>query len=449
MTAASAALHTLFDSTEDQGGSLVDYIKGAADGDYMRLPTSEDGLSQACATLIRNVRDKADTSLGNIVDISLAMNETAVMAANLSHFLNGVDAETQSIAAAAEEMAATITEVGGYGEEIAAEARNAAVSVRNSERALDETASRMNVISSAITDTTGSIAAIQALANRISEISDNIKKISSQTNLLAINAAVEAARAGDAGRGFAVVATEVKALSDRTSAATVEISGIIRDLHGGMDKMIGSMNVSSSAVDEGVQSVSTLRQAMGDVSQKIDRVAGNAAHISEALIQQRSASQEVATGTARVAQSATRGAEAVGPIIDATDTAQRAITEQLTMLSNCNIPNKIVRLAQSDHALWKKRLANMIIGREGLRPQELADHRNCRLGKWYYRVDDVSMKARREFAELEDPHAAVHRHGIEAVKLYNAGNIGGALSEIAEVEKASKDVLRLLKRLER
>lgn len=449
MSTASAAVQKLFDQTEKAGVSLVDCINGATEGDYMRLPGGDDSVSQACAHLIRNVREKADASLGNIVDISLAMNETAVMAANLSHFLNGVDSETQSIATAAEEMATTITEIGRYGEEIAGEARNAATSVRGSERALDETASRMDVISSAITDTTGRISAIQALANRVSEISDNIKKISSQTNLLAINAAVEAARAGDAGRGFAVVASEVKALSDRTAAATVEISGIIRDLHGGMERMIGSMSVSSSAVGEGVQSVATLRKAMGDVSEKIERVAGNADHISEALIQQRAASQEVAAGTARVAQSATRAAEALGPIIDATDSAQQAVTEQLAMLAKCNIPNKIVRLAQSDHAIWKKRLANMIIGREGLNPRELSDHRNCRLGQWYYRVEDVSMKARREFADLEDPHAAVHRHGIEAVKLYNAGNVGGALREIDEVEKASKDVLRLLKRLER
>jgi methyl-accepting chemotaxis protein len=131
------------------------------------------------------------------------------------------------------------------------------------------------------------------------------------------------------------------------------------------------------------------------------------------------------------------------------DTALVSVTGQLAILADCNIPNKIIKLAQSDHVIWKKRLANMIIGKEGLKPGELADHHNCRLGKWYYSVTDTTLKARPDFSRLENPHALVHRHGIEAVKLYNAGDVEGALREIAAVEAASIDVLKFLRNLER
>lgn len=443
------ALPELFDGTEAGMDEILAIIEQAGSGDYMRIPTGSDQLSKGLARFIGDVRDKGSVSLSNVVNISVSMTETAVMAANLLHFLRGVDNESQSVAAAAEEMASTATEIGKFGEAIVGNTKIANAAVKASVEALGQSDARMGVIAGAVTETSERISSIQALANRIAEISDGIKKISSQTNLLAINAAVEAARAGDAGRGFAVVAIEVKALSDRTAAATVEISQIIQDLRGGMSKMVESMGNSSAAVAEGSNAMAKLRQAVGDVDRSISDVSDNATHIAEALRQQKSASMEVATSIGRIAEHSAESADALMPIVDAMDSAQEAISQQLSVLATCNLPNKIIRLAQSDHVLWKKRLANMVIGREGLKPNELSDHHNCRLGKWYYQVTDPTIKGRQEFAQLEEPHAAVHRHGIEAARLFNMGDQAGALREIAKVNQASEQVLALLKRLER
>jgi methyl-accepting chemotaxis protein len=443
------ALPELFDGNEAGMDEILAIIEQAGNGDYMRLPTGSDQLSKGLARFIGDVRDKGSISLSNVVNISVSMTETAVMAANLLHFLRGVDNESQSVAAAAEEMASTVTEIGKFGEAIVGNTKIANAAVKASVEALGQSDARMGVIAGAVTETSERISSIQALASRIAEISDGIKKISSQTNLLAINAAVEAARAGDAGRGFAVVASEVKALSDRTAAATVEISQIIQDLRGGMSKMVESMGNSSAAVAEGSSAMAKLRQAVGDVDRSISDVSENATHIAEALRQQKSASMEVATSIGRIAEHSAESADALMPIVDAMDNAQEAISQQLSVLATCNLPNKIIRLAQSDHVLWKKRLANMVIGREGLKPNELSDHHNCRLGKWYYQVTDPTIKGRQEFAQLEEPHAAVHRHGIEAARLFNMGDQTGALREIDKVNKASEQVLALLKRLER
>jgi methyl-accepting chemotaxis protein len=90
----------------------------------------------------------------------------------------------------------------------------------------------------------------------------------------------------------------------------------------------------------------------------------------------------------------------------------------------------------------------MIAGREGLNAEELADHNSCRLGKWYNLVNDPTYLNHPKFKALLKPHELVHKHGIEAVQLYNSNNLDGALKEIDKVEAASSDVLRLLVELE-
>ena len=108
----------------------------------------------------------------------------------------------------------------------------------------------------------------------------------------------------------------------------------------------------------------------------------------------------------------------------------------------------MILLAQSDHAIWKRRLANMLVGRDTLDQRELTDHKSCRLGKWYLNTRSTTMGQDSDFLELDEPHCSVHKHGIEAVGCYNAGEIGAALQQLRCVEVASEQVLQKLSRLE-
>ena len=90
----------------------------------------------------------------------------------------------------------------------------------------------------------------------------------------------------------------------------------------------------------------------------------------------------------------------------------------------------------------------MLAGREGLNASELSNHHSCRLGKWYDHVQDAQYLNHPAFKALQVPHQLVHEHGIKAVNLYNANRHQEAIQEIAKVEAASKDVLRLLAELE-
>ena len=113
-------------------------------------------------------------------------------------------------------------------------------------------------------------------------------------------------------------------------------------------------------------------------------------------------------------------------------------------LTTPHIPNSTVLRAKSDHVIWKKNLADMMIGRVQLKSTELADHHGCRLGKWYDRIEDPAIRNHPAYQALAVPHAEVHKHGIAAARLYEERNLTGAMAEIALVDTASKDVLRLL-----
>ena len=159
-----------------------------------------------------------------------------------------------------------------------------------------------------------------------------------------------------------------------------------------MSSIVTAMSRGAEAVQAGNKVIESVGEGMGEINHHVGKVKDGMGEIATVLSGQGKASEEVAVGVASV--------------------------------------------------------ADMLLGRCSLRDNELADHHSCRLGKWYYSELAADYRIHRAFRRLEEPHVRVHRHGKEAARLYNAGNLEGALAAIAEVEKASEDVLRLLGELQ-
>ncbi len=431
----------------DNRQDLIACLQAAIAGDYTHSASGSDQISHLINTLIDKLKHTTLDDLDRSVKLSISTNEAAISSARLMSGLKLVDDKAQSIAAAAEQMGASVLHIHKYGSDIARETRETRHVTELGSEAVHESMKKMDDISSSVNDTVSKVESLISFSRRIVTISENIKNIAFQTNLLSLNASVEAARAGDAGKGFAVVANEVRNLASSTSTATKQIEELVVQLQDEIDSISQSMTRSADAVGHGLESIRAADVQMKSISDKIELVDSNASQISMALEEQGQASSMVANGITDVATHTARCVSDIENIVEAMDGFESSVSEQLGKLAELEVPGKVLRLAQSDHVIWKKRLANMIVGREGLNPNELSNHNTCRLGKWYNQVTDSNFRNNSAFRALEHPHRLVHDHGIRAVRYFNDGDSEAALAEIRRVEEASREVLSILAHL--
>ncbi|MBK8974221.1 MAG: CZB domain-containing protein [Hahellaceae bacterium] len=417
-------------------------------GNYLDQPQGSGAITEALNRLYTKLRERATEEMDRVVKLSIQANETAILSANLFYNLRIVDDRAHSIAAAAEEMQASVMEIRRYGESISQEARDAEHVTQEGVATVNRSIQEFDKLSASVADNVSKVNELSGFTRQVQNIADDIKAIAFQTNLLSLNASVEAARAGEAGRGFAVVAAEVRNLSSRSTQATKQIAEIVKRLQAEMENIIQSMNQSTAAVQSSQKFMGELKDRMASIQTRNAAVTENTVQIARTLTEQTSASAEVARGITEIASSTSDGVESIESVVDSLDRIEKLISAQIARLAELSIEDKVIKLAQSDHVIWKKRLANMVVGKEGLRSDELSDHHSCRLGKWYDQVTDERYTRNHIFRSLVRPHQEVHQHGKRAVDLFNRGDIAGALAEIAEVEKASVDVLQGLSDLE-
>ncbi len=234
--------------------------------------------------------------------VASASVELSATAEEISKGTDTLTSRASQTAAAVEEMNATVGQVAQNSGKAASLAQETVTTAKEGGTVVSNTISGMQQLSEAVANSATIIAALGKSSDQIGEIVRTIEDIADQTNLLALNAAIEAARAGEQGRGFAVVADEVRKLAERTTKATKEIGDMIRQIQHDTRGAVDSMQQGTQKVSAGVELVNKTGEALTQIVQMVSESADMIRQIAVASEQQSVATQQIASDIENVAK---------------------------------------------------------------------------------------------------------------------------------------------------
>ncbi|MCJ8207314.1 methyl-accepting chemotaxis protein [Pseudomonas sp. RGM2987] len=250
-------------------------------------------LQQGIARMGVTLRDLISGIRDGVTQIASAAEELSAVTEQTSAGVNSQKVETDQVATAMHEMTATVQEVARNAEEASQAAAAADGEARAGDQVVSEAIAQIERLASEVARSTDAMTVLQQESDKIGSVMDVIKAVAEQTNLLALNAAIEAARAGEAGRGFAVVADEVRGLAQRTQKSTEEIEGLVAGLQNGTQQVAAVMNNSRSLTDSSVALTRKAGASLENITRTVSNIQSMNQQIAAAAEQQSAVAEEI------------------------------------------------------------------------------------------------------------------------------------------------------------
>jgi methyl-accepting chemotaxis protein len=250
-------------------------------------------LQQGIARMGVTLRDLISGIRDGVTQIASAAEELSAVTEQTSAGVNSQKVETDQVATAMHEMTATVQEVARNAEQASQAAAAADGEAREGDKVVGEAITQIERLASEVARSTEAMGLLQQESDKIGSVMDVIKAVAEQTNLLALNAAIEAARAGEAGRGFAVVADEVRGLAQRTQKSTEEIEGLVAALQNGTQQVATVMNNSRTLTDSSVALTRKAGTSLENITRTVSNIQSMNQQIAAAAEQQSAVAEEI------------------------------------------------------------------------------------------------------------------------------------------------------------
>ncbi|MCL1090054.1 methyl-accepting chemotaxis protein [Shewanella profunda] len=290
------ATHRMVTPIKNMADNLNDIAKGEGDLTKRLTVKGEDEIAKLGQSFNLFV-DKLQTIIGDVASatskVKSAANaihdQTKVMSSQLISHNN----ETDQVVTAITEMSSTASEVAQNTTQVAEATQAATLDVANAQRCVDVSLEEIAGLMEQINNAAGSIQSLSEQSKKINNVLSVIGGIAEQTNLLALNAAIEAARAGEQGRGFAVVADEVRNLASRTQSSTLEINEMLTELHKLVAQAVKTMEESQHSCVRSVDSSRAISESLGSVTSAVTAINDMSTQIATAATEQSSVTEEI------------------------------------------------------------------------------------------------------------------------------------------------------------
>jgi len=305
-------------------GDLTVRVTGEYKGDHQFIKDSINSLGDSVSGLIKQLSEAVEATASASTQISSSAEEMAAGAQEQS-------SQTAEVAAAMEEMSRTIVETANNATVSAEASKEASDKANEGSAKLESSKTGMKRIVTSAETVSNNIKSLTDKTEQIGEIAQVIDDIADQTNLLALNAAIEAARAGEHGRGFAVVADEVRKLAENTTKATKEIAETIRAIQSDAKDADTSMKEAGQAVNDGLLLNDEVGEVLNEIMVNAENVTGQIAQVAAASEEQSATAEQVSTNVEAINNVANESAAGVQQIASASEDLNR-LTENLSNL---------------------------------------------------------------------------------------------------------------------
>lgn len=383
------------------------------------------------------------TQMMNDITSSSSVQDMITSVKNQNEALSSMKKNGEELAASVDSTALMAQEIANFTD----------TAYSKSEEGVKNINTSINFVKESFDDVISITEKINEFQNKISEINDIVgvvKNISGQTNLLSLNASIEAARAGDAGKGFAIVANEIKKLAEHTKSSTLDIEKYINELQTEISNISTKFNNTAERLSSGRDLVEQSGKVIEDISTAMNKISTTILQIAANAEEQSSSTEVYIDSVRQISDQANKiidECNETGKLIYNTSRIADAVRGNLARFSANLTMDERFQLFATDHVVFVWRIQNMLFGYIKLDTENFRNHKTCKFGTWYYKVEDPKIKGNKAYIEIESVHSELHRLAVLCIDAYNNKDVANAKIYYEDLVNVGNKLQKLFKEL--